>query len=147
MAPAGGSDSEIAELILDVVPGTMRVIRRLLREAAKGELTVPQLRILAHVSRNVTTAAELAELQGVSPAAISKMVDALANRGLLLRTRKEGDRKQIFLQLSPKGKSVYAKSRRAARDQIASLISQLKGEDKAQIQAGLEALREALACG
>ena len=136
-------DPEVAELILDAVPGTMRLIRTMLRAAAKAELTPPQLRILAHVSRGTATAAELADLQGVSQVAISKMTDVLVNRKLLTRTYKEGNRKQVYLKITDAGTKMYERARKATCREIASRLSESPANDKQDMQRGLLALCKA----
>ena len=136
-------DPEVAELILDAVPGTMRLIRTLLRAAAKAELSPPQLRILSHVSRGTATASELADLQGVSPVAISKMTDVLVNRKLLTRTYKEGNRKQVYLKITDAGAKVYQRARKATCREIASRLAESPATDKQDMQRGLLALCKA----
>src|SRR5690242_809645 len=96
----------------------MRRIREEIRSSSHSEFTVPQLRIMDQLVRGLSTAAELAEYQGVSLAAISKMVDGLVERGLVVRQFKSGNRKQIFLFPSTKGKKLYLTFRSLAQRNI-----------------------------
>ena len=49
---------------------------------AKPQLTIAQLRILAKLNQALFTVSEMAEWQGVSAPAMSKMVGILEKRGL-----------------------------------------------------------------
>ncbi len=135
---------ELAELILDVVPEPMKTIRRHLRAAIQGEITHPQLRILAHVTKGTNTATGLAERQGVSTVAISKMVDGLVAKGLLERTYKEGNRKQVFLHLTAGGKRLYLRARKAAKIQIGKELTLSPKADQRAIKLGLQAIQKSL---
>ncbi|MGZ3689017.1 MAG: hypothetical protein ACXVBW_11990 [Bdellovibrionota bacterium] len=58
----------VAGMILDIVPAAMRVIRAELRRSARAELTIPQLRVLSNIYREVSTAGRIAcTLSGVTP--------------------------------------------------------------------------------
>ena len=135
---------KIAEQMLDIIPATMRLIRHELRTFARPEITVPQLRVLAHISRGVTKASELAELQGVSLAAISKMVDAMAEQGFIARQFKTGNRKQIFLALTDNGKKHYQKIRTLAKKNISHEIKKCSIKERKQLHLGLLTLEKIL---
>ncbi len=135
------SESDVAALIFDVVPGVMRGLRRLMRASAQSELSIPQWRVLAHVNRGVSTAADLAELQGVSLAAICKMVDALESRGLIERGHREGNRKQLFIGLSPEGRTLFHRTRKAAERVIVSELAGSTDQERKKIEDGLLLLK------
>lgn len=141
MAKAAATETEIAALIFDVIPGVMRVLRRVLRASASLDLTIPQWRVLAHVNRGAATAAELAELQGVSMVAICKMLDGLVTRGLLGREHRDGNRKQLFLSLTPAGRALYLKTRREAQRVISDELARTSRQGRVEMKVGLLAMQ------
>jgi DNA-binding MarR family transcriptional regulator len=136
------NESEIAGLILDLIPATMRVIRREVRQGANFTLTVPQHRVLAHLFRGVADATSLAELQGVTLPGISKMVDVLVERGLVRREPSKTDRRQAKLILTDEGKKIYEHSRKTAQAKLNEMIVLLTSDRKRALMAGLLVLKE-----
>ena len=129
----------LAGSVLDVIPSVMRIIRREVRNEAH-ELTVPQMRILAHVDRGIATAGELAELQGVSLPAISKLIDSMVKRELVERKYRDGNRKQIFLSLTEKGRGRFKKTRAAVQAKLRARIEKLSAKERAALRRGLASL-------
>lgn len=130
----------LAKMILDTVPPVMHVIRRELRAAAHEELSVPQWRVLAHINRGIADATSLAELQGVSLPAISKMVDGLVDRELVERRFTKEDRRQAQLTLTTRGRNLYNRTREAAQKKMAETLGALSGEQRHQLEEGLKIL-------
>ncbi|HEX3029512.1 MAG TPA: MarR family transcriptional regulator [Clostridia bacterium] len=50
---------------------------------------------------------EIAKMLGVSFGTPTVTIDRLINKGFVERTRDDADRRQVFIELSPKGKEVY----------------------------------------
>ncbi|MBI3555654.1 MAG: MarR family transcriptional regulator [Deltaproteobacteria bacterium] len=136
------NDTESAKQILDVIPRTMRIIRTELRALAKSELTVPQFRILAHLTEGSLNNGQLADIQGVSVAAMSRMVDGLVRRNLLTRTVSASDRRQIHLALTPTGRETMDRITKAVQKSLAERISKLSTKPKKDLASGLDALEE-----
>lgn len=138
----GKVDLELSRLLLDVIPQIMRSIRGSMRDFTASNLTVPQFRALAYVSMQPCTGKQLAEWQGVSLPAISRMVDYLVKRRLLVRTADRADRRQVQLHLSKKGKQEFECLRKALQMQLAERMVTLKESDKRTLAAGLTVLTE-----
>lgn len=135
-------DQSLAKLMLDVVPATMHVLRRELRGAASPELSVPQLRVLAHIHRGVADATSLAELQGVSLPAISKMIDAMVERELVERRFTKDDRRQAQLSLTARGRALYTRTRESAQRKLSERLMGMSASDKRALREGLQVLGE-----
>jgi len=131
------SDSALAKLILDVVPRTMHAIRREMRDLAKGELTVAQLRTLANLYSGLKTTSEIADYLGVSMPAMSKMIDILTVRGFIARETNEKDRRHIHLTLTPAGLKFFLNMRNEAQGRISDQIKNLSPEEKETLYQGL----------
>ncbi len=136
------NDTESARQILDVIPRTMRIIRTELRALAKSELTVPQFRILAHLTEGSLNNGQLADIQGVSVAAMSRMVEGLVRRELLDRSVGLTDRRQTVLALTPKGRETMDRITKAVQKSLAERISKLSTKPKKDLASGLDALEE-----
>lgn len=135
-------DFDYAKLILDVVPPVMRHIKNEMRYLAKAELTVPQFRVLARLSRSVHTNRELAEWMGVSPPTMTRMVDVLVKKNLVRRQSQKDNRRQLELTLTEKGHSTFDRLRGAVQQKLMEKISRLPEERKAHLTSGLRVLRE-----
>jgi DNA-binding MarR family transcriptional regulator len=84
--------------------------QRLLRDAAEGQLTSPQIKFLRLVSQqDAQTVGDVAGLLGVSDAAASKLVDRLVKRGLVRRKESAADRRASELVLTDEGERLLTK--------------------------------------
>ena len=126
-----------------------RVLRDLdalrLQQWEQSQLTLPQLRILFSVRRSPgITTGQLARLLGVTVSTTSGLVTKLADAGLLVRRSREGDRRQIPLELTAAGQSLAGELAEVTRPFVDDLAREL-GPALEQIVAGLETLAEAAA--
>jgi len=135
-------DLELSKLLIEVIPQIMRSVRSLVRQIEGSTLTVPQFRVLAYVALQPCTNKQLAEWQGVSLPAMSRMVDSLVRRKLLIRTQDRIDRRQVQLQLSRKGKNEFERLRKALQIKLAEHIKILGESDKKVFASGLSVLKE-----
>ncbi len=142
--PASRKDLDLSGLLLDSMPPIVRAIREAMRNIKDSQLTVPQFRVLGYVSLQSCTNKQLADWQGVSLPAMSRMVDCLARRELLIRTADTVDRRQVKLQLSKRGKDEFERLREHVQTTLAERLAALSKADRATVAAGLTALREAL---
>lgn len=132
-----------AEALLDTVPLVMRTIRQLMREQSSAELSVPQFRALGFVHRHPeTSVTAVAEHLGLSPAATSRLVDALVARGFVERQASAIDRRYVTLRLSAQGITVRENARRYTAEQLAARVGEMSDADRATVVAALESLRQ-----
>ena len=126
-----------------------RVLRDLdalrLQQWEQSQLTLPQLRILFSVRRSPgITTGQLARLLGITVSTTSGLVTKLADAGLVVRRSREGDRRQIPLELTAAGQSLAGELADVTRPFVDDLAQEL-GPALEQIVAGLETLAEAAA--
>jgi DNA-binding MarR family transcriptional regulator len=138
------SDFDIASLFLEIVPKAMREIRIEMRRSRDTELTVPQFRILAHLWREPTNLCALAESQGVSGAAMSRMVDWLAKHLFVEKVQDQIDRRLISVQLTAHGKKSFEMNRHLTRVSFEKRIQSLSMSEKKKLAAGLSSIKEAI---
>lgn len=79
------------------------------------ELTPKQFIAMEFISKNPCISQKnIAENIGTAPAVMVGILDALSERGLLERVRSPHDRREYYVQLTPKGRYMLADIRRMA---------------------------------
>lgn len=134
-------DVQQAKALLEVIPRAMVTIRLEMRRLAKGDLTVPQFRVIARLSRAESTNAEIAEWIGVSAAAMSKMVDMLVRRELVKRVPGT-DRREVRLSLTPAGRRLFERLSGGVQKNVAERIARLSREQKDRLEVAVDVLKE-----
>jgi len=135
------TDLELSKALLDLIPRIMRSYRVSMREFTGPQLTVPQFRALAYVALAPCSNKQLADWQGVSLPAVSRMVEYLVKHRLLVRTADRSDRRQVQLHLSKHGKEQFERLRKALQLQLARRVATLNEPDRATLAAGLAVLK------
>src|SRR5689334_12182412 len=118
-----------AALFLEAIPSLMCQLRNELTESDAG-LTIAQFRCLKMVQRSADVSlGDLADANGVSPPAMSKLVDGLVEAKLLERQSAEGDRRRLKLSLTPGGRRKLDLVGDRLKTQLASLLAALPAVD------------------
>ncbi|NPV70127.1 MAG: MarR family transcriptional regulator [Firmicutes bacterium] len=132
---------DCARQIMEVVPAAMRSIRAEMRRQCENQLSVPQFRTMAYLHRQPgASLAAVAEHIGVTPPAMSRMVDRLVERGLVARQSHPDSRRQLTLALTPHGAAMFEAARARTHDRIAGMLGTLAAEDLASIESALTLL-------
>lgn len=131
----------LAKQLLEVIPPVMHILRVYMREAAASELTIPQFRILANINRGLATISEIAQHHGVSQPAMSRMVEGLEEKGLILRKANPSDRRMFFLKLTPEGKKFYSELKAKSEKRIAERLNVLSDAQMNEVLSSLTALQ------
>ena len=76
------------------------------RELAPLGLTAQQAALLLHASRGAQSPRQLRRELGTDTAGMTRLVDRLAEKGLLVRQRHPEDRRAIVLELTPAGSAL-----------------------------------------
>jgi DNA-binding MarR family transcriptional regulator len=138
----GFAPEDLSRSFVEVIPRSMWSIRYAMREAAGAELTVPQFRCLAMMSRRPRTNGDLAENMGVSVPAMSRMIDGLVQEGYVVRVPQEHDRRQVNLELSLPGRRKFEKMRKQTHELFRGKFEGLAEDKRRRLREGLEVLRE-----
>lgn len=137
---------EAARHILRVVPLVMRTVTAELRAA--GELPAPAhfglLTVLAAQPRPLTLT-ELAALQGVSLPTMSNSITALVGRGWVRRTAGAEDRRQAYIEVTPKGRATVGRVGRSAETHLSERLAGLDETARQRLEDGLRMLRQVFA--
>jgi MarR family transcriptional regulator for hemolysin len=133
---------DCARGLLEVVPQIMHVIRAEMRSQRTPDLSVPQFRVLAFISRNPgASLSAAAEHIGLTLPAMSIMVDGLVERRLVSRQSSPADRRRVLLRLTGRGESTLASAREATQARLAERLGSLSSAERAQVVEVIEVLR------
>jgi DNA-binding MarR family transcriptional regulator len=135
-------NSDVAPLIMDVVPLIMNSIRTEMRSQRMPELTLSQFRTLTFLYRHEDASlSELAEHIGSKLPTMSKTVENLVERKMVIRSDSPQNRRQIRLKLSAAGLKELSRTRASVQAKISVLFVDLSEEQRVAIAASLTSLR------
>ncbi len=104
---------------------------------AVKELTFTQLRILLAIENGKDQVGKLARSANVSQPAMSKIVDHLIKLSFIRRDPHPADRRQIILQLTPKGIAMTMRIRLKAAEKYVESIKNLSLVDRRKLLDGI----------
>ena len=98
------------------------------------DLTMAQFRALVAMRRwGRQTGRELARRLGVTPGTLVPMVDRLEELGYVRRVPDQDDRRQTWLELTPKAKRLFERMGGMGAAKMAAAIAQLVPSDRAEL--------------
>jgi len=116
-------------------------LSRLLRQHAGAELSPAIVSALGSVSRcGPVTLGRLAELEGVQPPSMTRIVGKLEELRLVTREVDAADRRIARLTLTPAGEQLLAEVRVRRNELLAERLAGLAPQDVAAIENALPAL-------
>lgn len=124
------SEEQIDELIFLLRQSSRTFRQRAFREVKKYKLTVPQsivLRALAFEGRH--SLAGLSEQVGMSTSSVSGIVDRLESMEWVERRRDQKDRRVVWVDLTPEGRSFVKQVPPLNPDFLKSQLRQMSPED------------------
>ena len=136
-----------AQELLAVLPLLSRIVAAEVRREAGEETTMPQFRVLAHLSERPLTLSELARRRRVTLQSMGELAQVLVGRGWVVRTPDPTDRRQQLLSLTEHGRRHYERAQELVLAQLVPLLGGLDAAEMEAVQAALPALRRVLAGG
>lgn len=89
-----------------------------------ADVTLTQYRTLVVLaSRGPQRAADLAADLGVQPSTVSRLVDRLVQRGLVVRRQDTADRRVVWMTLTGQGKDLVGTTMRQRRQRLGELLA------------------------
>jgi DNA-binding MarR family transcriptional regulator len=132
---------DAASLLMEVVPGIMSYIRTEMRQRRMPGLSVPHFRALVFIYRHEDTSlSQVAEHVGLKLPSISKIVDALVARKLVIRRQSQEDRRLIRLKLSSSGLNELVCTKQSVETCLADILDTLAPGERAGIMKALKIL-------
>lgn len=139
-ATAAHARDDLPGLLLAAVPPVMVAVRGAVRGFASPERTLLQFRVMHELVRRPSTITELAAVSGASAAAISKVVAAMVELGLVERRLDPEDRRVTHLLLTAQGRAHGLAMLEAVRAELARRVSGLGPEERQALARGLRVL-------
>ena len=134
----------IAEELLKVFPSLGRTVALHLRESGDEETTLMQISVLHQIQERPITASELAKKRRVSLQSASVLVQAMVERGWIVREPSLSDRRQFILQLTEEGLAKAEAVRAQLVHYMEDFLEGLTEEEAAAAQVFLPALNRIL---
>jgi MarR family transcriptional regulator, organic hydroperoxide resistance regulator len=108
------------------------------------DLTIAQLKSLFFINyEGVTNSKSLATALGVTPPNVTGIIDRLVEHDLVSRDYNQLNRRELLLQLTPKGKELLNNLKEERISRHANLLNQMEAADLAALAKGLAALVKA----
>ncbi|MCY7287910.1 MAG: MarR family transcriptional regulator [Cryobacterium sp.] len=112
--------------------------------AALDVLTLPQFRVLVVLSSSgPTRMGALAERMGVIPSTFSRFVDRMVAGGWVERTSSPDSRREVLLELSPRGRRIVDEVTERRRAGISAVLSAMTVEQQGAVQNAFQAFADA----
>jgi len=121
----------------------MRTSRRLRVEATGETITPGQYTVLAHLhSDGPRTPRGLAEREHVQAPSMTRIVNALAEQGLVSRSAHPEDGRQIQVGITPAGVDVLEEAREQRTAWLAQRVAGLSPEDRLILSRAAQIMQE-----
>lgn len=119
----------------------LRLLRDLRREEDGGGLSAPRLSALsAIVFAGPMSLAELAQAERVKPPTMSRLVDALVERGLVTRVARPGDRRSVEIEATPAGRDLLDAGSERRVGVLVKRLGALADSERRALARGVEIL-------
>jgi DNA-binding MarR family transcriptional regulator len=144
--PTTGSNTpDTTELAHRLRPVLLKLARELRREVHALGVTGGQVALLIQIRKHKGVGArELAEIERISPAAMSGYIGRLQKAGLVTRVPDENDRRRQVLELTEEAEGVLRSVRSRRTAWLAERLERLDPEELAAIEAALDPLSRLL---
>lgn len=131
-----------AREILDVTPTIIQALRVQMRAERRHDLSVPQFRTLAFLSRHPgSSLSAAAEFIGLTLPTMSVLVDGLVQRGMVDRAPDQDDRRRVLLTLTPEGERLHKQALDGAAAWLVAVLKPLDEQQRRTVVEAFEVLR------
>lgn len=137
-APADDARTEVA---MRLTPVLLRVGRRI--RPATGELAVGHFSTLSTLYRyGPQRPSDLARVERFSAPAVTRIVGALEERGLVVRRPSPDDARSTLVEITDEGRRLLVETRTEQAHGVARLLSVLDDDELALVSAALDPLEK-----
>lgn len=140
------SGAPLAEQVDAVMLAARVLVGMVAQSVAEVEATVtmPQLRILVIVAtKGTTNLGTLATALGVHASNASRACDRLVDAGLLERRESTADRRNLALELSPKGRRLVESVMQRRRLAVTNVVARMPSRQRQDLVPALRAFADA----
>jgi DNA-binding MarR family transcriptional regulator len=137
---------QVVDSYWETFPPLWRMIQAHIRQVAveQYEITVEQFHALRHIHRGYDSVSKLAKVKDISRPAVSKAVDLLVHRGLIVRTTDLQDRRHVKLDLTEKGNNLLDAIYDETRRWMIKLLETLDSREMRALIFSMDSLRKIL---
>jgi DNA-binding MarR family transcriptional regulator len=130
----------------ETFPPLWRMIHAHIREVAVEQfnITVEQFHILRHIRRGRDSVSALAKAKDISRPAISRSVDLLVTKGLIVRTIDPQDRRHVKLDLTADGNALMDAIFGDTRQWMMKTFALLSADEIQALTRSMESLKKIL---
>jgi DNA-binding MarR family transcriptional regulator len=139
------SEQHIIDKFWEFFPPVWHSVKAHIRHEAteKFNITVGQFHILRRIRQGADSVSKLADDRHTSRPVISRSVDVLVNKGLVLRTQNPSDRRNVKLSLTTEGQSMMDALFSNTRQWMAEKLAVLENDEFEAILIAGDALKRA----
>jgi DNA-binding MarR family transcriptional regulator len=144
--PGGPAADGVEELAVAVLTASRLLVGIAVRSlaAAGDRVTVAQFRMLALLaSHGESNLVSLAERLMVNPSTALRMVERLAETGLISREVNQKCRREVLLRLTPAGRRLVGEVTACRREEIAGILTKMPPHDRTGLVRALAVFAEA----
>jgi long-chain acyl-CoA synthetase len=117
-----------------------RLARQLEIALSSVELSLAQYRMLLQLAEGAEASTSLARKLAVSAPSVTAVVDGLVQRGVVVRSQSDQDRRRVSLALTPLGRELVETAENAVRSRMREIAESLGDDDLAAQALGALAL-------
>jgi DNA-binding MarR family transcriptional regulator len=146
LLPDGTADDSTLPLAGDLRIAVMRLARRLRAERADIDLTLTQLSALAALERHgPMTPGNLAAIERVRPPSMTRVLNGLADQGLVSRTAHPSDGRQVIVAATDEARTRLRDDRRRREAWLAQRLATLEPEQRQALRAVVPIMEQLVA--
>lgn len=134
--------SEIANVVLAVLPPLSRYLGRRLRE--RGAISVERFKALHALQAGPLRSSELAATILLSPAALTRLADGLVADHLVVRVSDRDDRRAVRIALTDVGRAELARGRVVVTEALDEVLERMSAPERRRLETAFEGLRRVL---
>ncbi len=136
--------AEFADRLNEIIPVLMRELaRRQANELFKGKITLPQFLILEFLEhKGESTMTHLAKFMGITPAAMTGIIDRLVRYGYCLRKYEAQDRRVIKIDITPKAVDLLKRINQERRQIVMKVFGKISEKDRQDYLRAITKIKE-----
>lgn len=133
----------INQLLKDVFYNILDIQQASIASLTKRKLTVHELHVLEAIENaDPCTMGAVAALLGVKTSTLTVSVNRLVTKNMVRRSRDEGDRRKVFLELTDEGRLYNRCHREFHEEMVSAVVDEFGIEDYPELVRGLTALHK-----
>lgn len=134
---AGGFPEELEDQILNASRIMVNILAESLLREREEQITVPQFRVLDMIYNHIDKPAQIAAMLGITPPAVTSLLERLEEKGCLRRTPGREDRRRVELALTPMGERLVRKVNAHRKRYLKAVLERMNAEARRDLERSL----------